>query len=116
MLANRATRLRFNDHKSDIIPISNGIGQGDPLSMGLYQYYNADLLDIPDEANQLAIAYIDDALLYATASTFEETHRILERMMTKDNGVIEWSKDHNSPLEYFKLALINFAHQNHHMH
>ena len=116
MLANRATRLRFNDHKSDIIPISNGIGQGDPLSMGLYQYYNADLLDIPNEANQLAIAYIDDALLYATASTFEETHRILERMMTKDNSVIEWSKDHNSPLEYSKLALINFAHQNRHMH
>jgi len=36
MLNNRAARLRFNDYKSDIIPISNGIGQGDPLSMGLY--------------------------------------------------------------------------------
>ena len=36
MLNNRATRLRFNNYKSDIIPISNGIGQGDPLSMSLY--------------------------------------------------------------------------------
>ncbi len=36
MLNNRAARLRFNDYKSDIIPISNSIGQGDPLSMGLY--------------------------------------------------------------------------------
>ncbi len=114
MLANRATRLRFDNYKSDIIPIDNGIGQGDPLSMGLYQYYNADLLDIPDEANQLTIAYVNNALLYAAASTFEETHEILKRMMMKENGVIKWSKDHNSPLEYSKLALINFAHQNHH--
>jgi len=84
--------------------------------MGLYQYYSADLLDIPAEANKLASAYIDDALLFAAASTFEETHEIIKGMMTKEHGVIEWSKDHNSPLEYSKLALIDFAHQNHHMH
>src|SRR5258707_2379220 len=114
MLANSTTRLRFEDYKLDIIPIDNGIGQGDQLSMGLYQYYNADLLDIPDKANQLAITYVNDALLYTAASTFKETHEILKRMMMKENGVIEWSKDHNSPLEYSKLALIDFAHQNHH--
>ncbi len=114
MLANRATRLRFDDYKLDIIPIDNGIRQGDPLSMGLYQYYNADLLEIPDKANQLAIAYVDDTLLYAAASTFEEMHKILKRMMMKENSIIEWSKDHNSSLKYSKLALIDFAHQNHH--
>ncbi len=116
MLVNRATRLRFDNYNSNIIPINNSIRQGDPLSMGLYQYYNMDLLDIPAEANELASAYVDNALLFATASTFEETHEIIEGMMTKEYGVIEWSKDHNSPLEYSKLALIDFAHQNCHMH
>jgi len=75
-----------------------------------------DLLDIPDNANQLAIAYVNNVLLYAIASTFLETHKIIERIITKDNSVIKWSKDHNSPFEYFKLALIDFAHQNCHMH
>ena len=32
-------------------------------------------------------------------------------MMTRQNGVIDWSTSHNSPLEYSKLALIDFAHQ-----
>jgi ribonuclease HI len=33
-------------------------------------------------------------------------------MMTRQEGIINWSKSHNSPLEYSKLALIDFAHQN----
>jgi hypothetical protein len=30
-------------------------------------------------------------------------------MMSKERGVINWSKTHSSPLKYSKLALINFA-------
>jgi hypothetical protein len=110
MLINRETRLRFDDHTSDAIPINNGIGQGDPLSMGLYQFYNADLLNIPTEANQLAIAYVDDAIIFGSGSSFEDTHKDLVDMMTKEKGVIEWSLDHNSPLKFSKLALIDFSH------
>ena len=45
LLKNRKTRLKFNDYTSDPISILNRIGQGDPLSMLLYIYYNADILD-----------------------------------------------------------------------
>jgi hypothetical protein len=46
-LANRQTKLKFNSYLSNNwIPINNGIGQGDPLSMVLYIIYNADLLEI----------------------------------------------------------------------
>ena len=41
------------------------------LSMVLYQFYNADLLDIPKDEDEAAIAYVDDAILTATASTFQ---------------------------------------------
>jgi hypothetical protein len=47
MLADRRTKLCFDDHLSDLVKINNGIGQGDPLSMILYLFYNTDLLDIP---------------------------------------------------------------------
>ena len=116
MLANRATRLRFDDYKSNEILIGNGIGQGDPLSMGLYQFYNADLLDIPADTNELTVTFIDDALMGAIANTFKEMHKTLAGMMSRDNSVTAWSKDHNSPLKYSKLALIDFAYQNHHAH
>jgi len=112
MLEGRVTTLKFNDYSSVPIPIDNGIGQGDPMSMALYQFYNADLLDIPHAKNESAIAYVDDALLIAKADTFETAHQTLASMMTRQNGVIEWSTSHNSPLEYSKLALIDFAHQN----
>ena len=112
MLINRETRLRFDDHMSEAIPISNGIRQGDLLSMGLYQFYNTDLLDILSEPNQLAITYLDDTILFTSGSIFEETHKVLVETMTKENNVITWSKDHNSPLKYSKLALIDFSHQN----
>ena len=49
MLKNWRTTLRFDDHTSETIDLDNGIGQGDPLSMALYQYYNADILEIPNK-------------------------------------------------------------------
>ena len=110
MLEKRNTRLRFDDHISDTILLDNGIGQGDPLSMALYQYYNADILEIPNSPQESAEAYVDDAILTATAKTFEEAHEILADMMTRGGGMVEWSKSHNSSIEYSKLALIDFAH------
>lgn len=110
MLTNRETKICFNDYTSEAIRLDNGIEQGDPLSMGLYQFYNADLLDIPLEPNQLTIAYVNDAIIYASGNSFEETHKSIVDMMTKDNRVTNWSKDHNSPLEYSKLVLIDFSH------
>ena len=110
MLENRITYLWFNDHTSDAINIDNGIGQGDPLSMVLYQFYNADILDIPQQTNEAAIAYVDDALIMATAKDFDATHRILADMMSRAEGIYDWSRTHNSPLEHSKLALIDFAH------
>ena len=110
MLRNRVTTLRFDGYMSEPISIDNGIGQGDPLSMGLYQYYNADLLKIPNKKDEEAIAYVDDGIMLAMATTFTKAHDMLADMMTREGGVAEWSHSHNSLLEYSKLALIDFAH------
>ena len=112
LLKEQYTTLKFNDYVSDRIALDNGIEQGDPLSMILYQYYNADLLDIPTGANETASAYVDDAILVATAKDFKKTHDILADMMTRAGGAVEWSNKHNSKFEFSKLALIDFAHRN----
>ena len=44
------------------------------------------------------------------AKTFEEAHELLANMMTRDRGMINWSKSHNLSIKYSKLALIDFAH------
>jgi hypothetical protein len=111
MLKGRMMWLKFDDHTSEDIIIDNGIGQGDPLSMVLYQYYNTDLLDIPEAPDEFAAAYIDDAILVVTAKTFQDTHNMLENMMTREGGAMEWAKDHNSNFELTKLALMDFVHK-----
>ena len=111
MLEGRTTHLKFDDFTSDPINIDNRIGQGDLLSMVLYQYYNADILNIPTQPEESAIAYIDNALIMALAKNFMLTHKILANMMTREGGINKWSTTHNSPLELSKLALIDFAHR-----
>ena len=110
MLQDRVTTLRFDGYTSPPIQIDNGIGQGDPLSMVMYQYYNADLLDIPNNKDEDTMAYVDDSLMIAIAENFKEAHEKLADMMGREGGVAEWSSTHNSPLEFSKLALIDFAH------
>ena len=110
MLCRRVTTLKFDGYTSEPINIDNGIGQGDPLSMGMYQYYNADLIDILSKPEESAMAYVDDSVMIAIAKSFPEAHEKLLSMMMRAGGVIDWSTLHNSPLEYSKLALVDFTH------
>jgi hypothetical protein len=110
MLKEWVTTLRFNRYISEHIPIDNKIGQEDPLLMVLYQYYNADLIDIPKHPKEDAVAYIDDAFMLALGKDFPSVHQKIATMMSREGEVESWSKTHSSPLEYSKLALINFAH------
>jgi len=87
MLKERVTTLKFNGYTSDPIIIDNGIGQGNLLSMGIYQYYNADLLDIPSKKDKSAMAYIDDSVMIAITDTFLEAHTKLHSIMTRARGV-----------------------------
>ena len=79
--------MKFDDFISEIIDITNGIGQGDPLSMLLYILYNADLLELPDyPTDEDAIGYVDNIALIATGNDFTETNGWLKDMMTKVDG------------------------------
>jgi ribonuclease HI len=78
--------------------------------MALYQYYNTDILEIPSSLQEVAEAYVNDTILTATAKMFTEAHKILANMMTRPGGMVDWSKWHNSSIEYSKLVLIDFSH------
>ena len=111
MLDEWATVLKFDGFASEKTPIDNGIRQKDLLSMILYQYYNANLLNIPEQQEEEAVAYVDNAFMLATGDNFQDAHKKLKDMMCKERGVENWSETHSSPLKYSKLTLINFAHR-----
>jgi hypothetical protein len=87
MLKNWETTLRFDDYSSDLLTIDNGIGQEDPLSMVMYQFYNADLLDILKDTDESAMAYVDNTLMLTIADTFKDAHLKLTNIMSKRGGI-----------------------------
>ena len=83
MMTDQQTRLKFDGYLSDWIPINNGIGQGDPLSMIMYLFYNVDLIEVATAKGQLAVAFMDDASLYMEGDTYDKAYASLKEMLLK---------------------------------
>ena len=96
----------YNDHGYQYN--IQGMGPGCPLSMILYTYYNANLIDIARGKHELSTGFVDNCGFVATADTLDKTHSILKNMMERANGGLEWSLFHNSPFELLKLAVMDF--------
>jgi len=97
LLTNRKTQLRFDGFTSEWIPINNGIGQGDPLSMILYIIYSSGLVEVAHPRRgraaiqELTLAFVDDTAFIAIAKDFTSTHQMLSNMLTRPGGGFEWS-------------------------
>jgi hypothetical protein len=115
VLTNWQTQLRFDSYTSDWFPVTNGIGQGDPLSMILYIIYSSDLADIAkphtgcEALKELTLAFVDDTAFVAVVKTFQDTHTILADMLERPGGGYNWSRAHNSKFETNKFALMDFS-------
>ena len=107
LLSGRRTKMKFDDFVSEFIDITNGIGQGDPISMLLYILYNADLLEALRRLDEDAIGYVDDALVVATGRTLKETTKSLKSFMERGDGGFDWALDHNSNFEISKVAVMH---------
>ena len=109
MLTGCRNWLRFDDYLSDWLDLDNGIIQGDHLSMLLYLFYNADMLDIAQGRQEVCLGCVDDMALVAAAGMFQGAHRILGKMMAKSQGSYAWSRTHNSRFEVSKSVLVDFS-------
>src|SRR6266481_7003922 len=108
LLTSRHTRLKFDGYTLDWMDINNGIVQGNPLSMVLYLFYNADLL-MTSHKKELKIAYIDDVNFLVEGDNFKEAYKRLNDMMVCEGGGFDWSRDHNSRFELSKLTLVGIS-------
>ncbi|KZP17206.1 hypothetical protein FIBSPDRAFT_701354, partial [Athelia psychrophila] len=88
----RTTQLKFDGFTSEPIPVLSGLDQGNPLSMILYVFYAADVLEPElepepepetDIGDELGSAFVDDTALLAAGKTFEETNEKLIKMMER---------------------------------
>lgn len=108
-LENRSTHLVFDDYQSKAFNVENGIDQGCPLSPLAFIFYNSNLLEVADpnpRKGELSLGFIDDVALAARGKSYEEANSKLKKMMEKEGGALEWSKEHNAEFELDKTALI----------
>ena len=74
-LEGRKTTLIFNDFKSEIFDIKEGLDQGDAQSLIAWIIYNHQILDIFKKTNrETEFLFVDDMAILVTGQDFIDTH------------------------------------------
>ena len=103
----RSTTISYDDHVSQNYAITNRVDQGCPLSVILYLFYNADLLDIANPLNgKLAVGFMDDIIFAIRAKDFDLVVTKVQNIWTRPAGVKEWSQLHHSHFGIEKFGLL----------
>ena len=76
-----------------------------------FLFYNADLVNIPANQNEIASAYVDDTYPAARAPGLAKSYSHLANMMIRPKGALEWSWTHNSKFKLDKMGLMTFTHR-----
>ncbi|KZP21377.1 hypothetical protein FIBSPDRAFT_688183, partial [Athelia psychrophila] len=102
-LEGKKTVLHFDGFKSELFDVSNGLEQGCSGSPLWFLFLNADSIDDSNfEKDETGAAFMDDTYLGARAKTPEESNSMLEAMMTRPGGALEWAKSHHACFELDK--------------
>jgi len=110
--SDRRTYITFDGHISKPRTLSRGLNQGFPLSGIAFQFYNADLIDIPDKKNgKDAVTFVDDTLLLAQGKDLETTNNKVTDMMERAGGVLAWSKTHQCEFAIEKFGIMGLTRQ-----
>ena len=109
-LTGHCTTIAFDNYTSDPLRVSDGCDQGCPLSVVLYLYYNAGLLEVANtREKELAPGFIDNVVFLAAGPNLEHMHKKVANMMERPGGGLHWSNTHNSLFEPDTLQLVDFT-------
>ncbi|VDC04045.1 unnamed protein product [Peniophora sp. CBMAI 1063] len=102
--------LKFDDYESKWFDVTNGIPQGDPLSLILYLFYGAGLLEVVNQLDgEDSSGFVDDTNLFAIGRDFFETTEKLVRMFERLDGAHAWAKSHHLEFEITKFCLMHLT-------
>ena len=78
--------------------------------MLLYIFYNADLLEIPNNiSKEDAVGYVDNITLLSIGNNSTETTEQIEDMMVRKEGGQQWRVSHNSFFGVTESAIAHYS-------
>ncbi|SJL18621.1 uncharacterized protein ARMOST_22218 [Armillaria ostoyae] len=107
-LGGQKTILTFDDFKSIIFDVTNGLDQGDPLSQILYIIYNSSTIKRLQNGEE-GLFFIDDKAILMQGKTFTETYQKIKDIMERSRGILEWAAEHNCEYGMEKFQLVDFT-------
>jgi hypothetical protein len=105
LLTGHLTRLHFDDYILEPIEINNGVGQGDPILLISFLFYNSDFLEL--QMLIITLGFVNDMMILRIGKNFEETTNGIREVMEQESGGLQWAKEHNSKFEMSKLAVMH---------
>jgi len=73
-----STTPRFDNYELKLLKVSDIVGQGEPLSMFLYLFHNASMLELAVGISQIALGLADDLALIAVGSIHRDPPHSLQ--------------------------------------
>ena len=104
---NRLASVVLNRHESNIEELLfSGIPQGSPLSLILFLFYNADLVERQISNVKGAVAFVDDYTSWVTGESAEANLMGIREVI---NHALEWERRSGATFKGEKTALIHFT-------
>ena len=108
-IGNRHMCLVFNSYIYDLLSFLCGTDQGCLLLGIFFQFYNADLLNIPDTHNNKdKVVFVDNTAYSAMTDKMDKATLKLKDIIEQCSRVFEWADSHNCSFAINKFALIGF--------
>lgn len=114
--ANRYTRITFDDYVSDPIRILGGEDQGDPNAGIAYILYAAGLLKkFEGRSMEEGYRFMDNVAAMKWGKDVNQIHEELGEMMEREEGVLDWAKQHNCSFGVDKFKVVDFTRRRDHV-
>jgi Reverse transcriptase (RNA-dependent DNA polymerase) len=107
-LTDRKIKVRVAGYTQPLSMVHAGIPQGSPLSLILYLFYNADLLESLENKGLCtsAAGFIDDVNILTYSPSTRRNYEVLKRIHL---AYKTWAKRHGSKFNPQKYNLIHFT-------
>ena len=110
-ISKKQIKLRLSNYTFDWMNTNIDISQSSLLSLILYLFYNANLLNTlnDDESNSIVVEYIDDIAILVTRTSQKKNIKKLRKLHDR---VLDWFKKHVFIFDLKKYQLVHFHDRN----